>query len=569
MILLSYILIGEDVMRKTQKILSFILAILMVMSIIPITASAETEHGTCGDNLTWEFNYYTGALTISGTGVMYDYNWNNRPWEGYKNNVNKIVINDGVTTIGDYAFSGLYNLTDVTISDSVTIIDDCAFSECSELTSITISSGVTAIGKNAFSWCYNLTSITVDSDNLYYSNDEHGVLFNKDKTTLVQYTTGKTETSYIIPDSVTTIDYYAFGYSDSLTSIAIPASVTTIGDDAFYCCTNLTSITVDADNPNYSSDDYGVLFNKDKTMLIQHPVANARTNYTIPDSVTAIKRYAFIFCEGLTSVTIPDSVVIIGEYAFTWCYGLTDVKIPDSVTTIGDGAFGYCSNLTDMIIPDSVTTIGDYAFQNCTKLTNIKISNSIKKIGYHTFFLCESLTNITIPDNVTIIDENAFSACFSLTSIIIPDNVTTIGACAFDSCYNLKDVYYKGTEKQWKSISIDNCNEPLLNATIHYNYHMHKYNEVITDPTCTEQGYTTYTCECGDTYIDNYVDLTGHTDNDGDGYCDVDNELLDPSVECECNCHKSGIAKFLFKFILFFQKIFGLNKECACGVVHY
>ena len=108
--------------------------------------------------------------------------------------------------------------------------------------------------------------------------------------------------------------------------------------------------------------------------------------------------------------------------------------------------------------------------------------------------------------------------------------------------------------------------EPEAPAHVHA---FEKTAEVKADCKTETNGSATYTCECGDSYIDDYVDATGHADKDGNGYCDADNELLDPTVECECNCHKSGISKFFFNFILFFQRLFGANKECACGVAHY
>lgn len=380
-------------MKESIKILSIFLAILMVMSIVTITASAETVSGTCGDNITWTYDEPTYTLTISGTGAMHDYKSDNRPWESYIEDIQTVIINDGVTTIGDFAFYYCINLKSVTIPNGVSIINDRAFYACESLASIKI------------------------------------------------------------PDSVTTVCDYAFRYC-GLMSVTIPDSVTTIGWSTFANCYNLTSIMVDSNNQYYSSDEYGVLFNKDKTTLIQYPISNTRTSY---------------------------------------------------------------------IIPNKVTTIGDWAFGECQKLT----------------------------------------------SVMIPDNVITIGLSAFYWCDNLTDIFYSGTEEQWKAVSIGGENYALLRATIHYNYCIHDYNAIITSPTCSEQGYTTYTCECGDTYVDDYVDATGHADNDGDGYCDADNELLDPTVECDCNCHKDGFAKLIWNIRMLFSRIFGINKVCKCGVGHY
>ena len=179
---------------------------------------------------------------------------------------------------------------------------------------------------------------------------------------------------------------------------------------------------------------------------------------------------------------------------------VTKANIPHTikgatVTCIGNGAFGWCKSLTGVTIPDSVTSIGGSAFYGCT-----------------------SLTSVTIPDSVTSIHWGAFYDCTSLTSVTIPDSVTSIGAWAFRDCTSLTDVYYAGSEAQWKAISISsNGNDDLLTANIHYNYvsHTHSYKDVVTAPTCTEKGYTTHTCSCGDSYVDAYVDALGHAWDNG------------------------------------------------------
>ena len=224
----------------------------------------------------------------------------------------------------------------------------------------------------------------------------------------------------------------------------------------------------------------------------------------------------------VTKANIPHTikgvtVTCIGNDAFDNCRSLTSVTIPDSVTSIGDSAFRYCTSLTSVTIPDSVTSIGDTAFQYCTSLASVTIPDSVTSIGGRAFDGCESLTSVTIPDSVTSIDEYAFYDCKSLTSVTIPDSVTSIGDWAFSGCKSLTNVYFTGTEEAWNGITIDDGNDALKNANIHYNYvsHTHSYKAVVTAPTCTSKGYTTHTCACGDSYVDTYVDALGHSWDSG------------------------------------------------------
>ena len=233
----------------------------------------------------------------------------------------------------------------------------------------------------------------------------------------------------------------------------------------------------------------------------------------IAEGVTSIGESAFENCGSLTSVTIPNSVTSIGRYAFYYCTSLTSVTIPDSVTSIGWLAFNGCTSLTSVTIPDGVTIINDAVFNGCTSLTSVTIPDSVTSIGWLAFNGCTSLTSVTIPDGVTIINDAVFNGCTSLTSVTIPDSVTSIGGSAFYNCTSLTDVYYAGSEAQWKAISISSTeNDDLLTANIHYNYvsHTHSYKDVVTAPTCTEKGYTTHTCSCGDSYVDTYTDPLGH-----------------------------------------------------------
>ena len=306
-----------------------------------------------------------------------------------------------------YKGKGLdYNSYRERYSDSVIIPESITYN--TEIYSIT------SIGNYAFYHCYGLTSIT-------------------------------------IPNSVTSIGSYAFHNCNGLTSITIPNSVTSIGISAFNYCTGLTEIIVLSNNKNFTSDN-GVLFNKDKTTLIRHPQGKKSTDYSIPNSVTAIDVDAFYGCSGLTSISIPNSVTSIGNDAFSGCSGLTSISIPNSVTSIGSGAFFYCGGLTSITIPNSVTNIGSTAFSWCSGLTSITIPNSVTSIGSGAFFYCGGLTSITIPNSVTSIGYEAFSNCKGLTSITIPNSVTSIGKDAFYNCKALTKVNYLGTIDDWVEI---------------------------------------------------------------------------------------------------------------------
>ena len=662
-------------MKKTRKIISLLLSLLMIITSVPLMAvesfaADPVQSGTTGE-CTWTLDS-DGVLTISGNGKMKDYRGDDAsPWG---TSITKVVIENGVTRIGVFAFKYCTSLTSITIPDSVTSIGGGAFYGCSSLTSITIPDSITSIGGYAFWDCTSLTSITIPSsvinidgyicggctsletakietelipsgtfegctslkevtlgvgvkeiygegadsgafsgcsalesikipagvisiwsgafyrctsltnidvsiDNKYYSSFD-GILYNKDKTELLCYPLGKSVPTYsipngvtsigdkafdlctslesvIIPDSVTDIETFAFRDCTSLTSITIPDSVTNIGWDAFLGCTSLsyvvigngvtyisrnpfantayyndesnwdngilyignylisaksdiigdvvikegtrviaegalsncdsltsitipesvitlcnlfygdtalTKIEVSNKNKSYSSLD-GVLFNKDKTELFLYPTGKTAPTYSIPNGVTSIGDSAFIYCTSLTSITIPDSTTSIGNSAFSGCTSLASVKIGNGVTSIGEYAFGYCGSLTSIIIPDSVTSIGEYAFEGTAyyndesnwdngilyignHLINAKsdISGSVeikqgtKVIAGYAFYNCALLKSIIIPDSITDINGGAFNECRSLDNVVIPDSVKVINGWTFSHCYSLKNI---------------------------------------------------------------------------------------------------------------------------------
>ena len=466
------------------------LATFAVMTVVcAVCAGAETyqdfEYSALDDGRVKITGYNGGAETvvipdtIDGKSVT---SIGRRAFEGCTN-LKSITIPNSVTEMGRRAFSGCSSLIGIAIPDNVTEIGKYAFDGCKSLTSITIPDGVTSIGDGAFYNCSSLTEIKVASENSNYVS-VNGVLYNKDKTTIICYPAGKKGNNYKIPDGVTKVDSSAFIGCSSLTSITIPNGVTSIGDSAFEDCTSLTSITI----PN-SVTSIGDSAFEDCTSLTSITIPNgvtsigdsafegctSLTSITIPNSVTSIGFGAFIGCSSLTSITIPDSVTCIGDSAFNGCTSLTSITIPDSVTSIGESAFSGCASLASITIPDSVMSIGNDAFHECSSLTSITIPNSVTSIGDYAFLGCSRLTaidvntdnkdytsvngvlfyndktiicypagkkgnNYKIPDGVTSICRYAFSGCTSLTSITIPDSVTEIGGSAFENCSSLTSI---------------------------------------------------------------------------------------------------------------------------------
>ena len=389
-----------------------------------------------------------------------------------------VTLPSRLIKIGGYAFESCEKLTDITIPSSVSEIGSGAFSRCSSLKSVTIPIGITKIYNNAFSDCLGLTNITIPNSVTEIGN---GAFSGCEKVT-----------SITIPSNVRTINDYAFAYCSRITSITIPSSVTSLGKHVFESCESLTNISVSSNNPNYSSVN-GVLFNKNKTELIQYPTGSSLTQYDVPNGVTTICDRAFGYCRKLTGVTISNTVTTIESFAFNACSGLVSVYIPNSVTSIGDSVFSFCKNLKNITIPSSVKSIGDYTFQYCSSLTNVSIPDSVTSIGSWAFEECSSLTNVTIPDSVTEIGNNAFYNCLSLTHIAvgnnnpnyssnngvlfnkdkteliqyptssagtaysIPNSVTTIGNRAFSNCTGLTSITIPNSVTTIEDYAFSNC----------------------------------------------------------------------------------------------------------------
>ena len=390
--------------EKSKKIISIAIVLFMVLNyFVPVINYAEdntnegikqqTETEEIGreyeikETEEWDisekqdksviakWNLADKSITISGKGKMKHWQYDStEDWNiKYKKIIEKVIINNGITNIGNFAFD-----------------------ECSSLEEIAIPSSVTSIGWNAFDECSSLEKIKVSSENKNYISVE-GVLYNKDVTEIIKYPANKLGEKYSIPDSVTSIGEDAFNGCSNLKEIIIPSSVIKIAYQTFCECSSLEKIV-------------------------------------IPEGVTKIAQCAFKGCSSLKEIAIPSTVISIESYSFEDCNSLEEITIPNGVTSIGRWAFSRCSSLKEITIPEGVTSIGGDAFSGCSSLKEITIPEGVTSIGGNAFSGCSSLKEITIPSSITCIGDYAFKGCSSSEEITIPNSVTSIGKYAFSGC---------------------------------------------------------------------------------------------------------------------------------------
>ena len=486
--------------------------------------------GTCGANLTWTLSD-NGILTIEGTGEM-----TSSPWcDDYESRIKKVIVNEGVTSIGDRAFEYCTNLSFIAIPQSVISIGRSAFYCCYNLISVTIPESVTSIEYMAFYGCSNLTSITIPENSqliniggsvfdgtAWYDNQSNGLTYIG--KVLYQYKgTMIWNESLTIKEGTKAIADRAFYNCSKLIHISIPQSVTSIGDETFSGCTSLDYLYLPQNLMSIGSSAFAG--------------CTSLTSITIPQSVTSIGMGAFQNCSSLTSITIPENsqLTIIEAYAFvrTAWYdkqpdGLiyvgkvlykykgtmpknTSINVQEGTKGISGSAFEFCSGLTSITIPASVTYIGDVVFSCCSSLTDITVAEGntvydsrggcdaiietnsntliagcsatiipegVTAIGDWAFEYCYNLTSIIIPEGVTTIGVRAFGNCSSLTSVTIPKSMTSIGGLAFVDCSNLTAVYISDIEA-W-------CNINFSYNPLYYAKNLYLNGELATELTIPE-----------------------------------------------------------------------------------
>ncbi len=354
--------------------------------------------GMCGDDAYWLLER-DGTLTIFGTGATYDYTGSTLEkgpfWLYWAGDIKKIVVEEGITRLGDYAFPNLTAVTSVTLPTTLTETGRACFSGCTGLKSITLPDALTVIGNSCFSGCTGLTSITLP-DNLVTIEK---AAFN-----------GTALTRLTLPGSVRTIGSNAF--SDTpIATLTLNNGLETIGYEAFSGCP-ITTLTIPASVISLQG-----FTNCDKLQTL-----------ILSEGVTTVHSGAFRGCTALKKLTLPSTLTVIEYDAFRDCSALTSLSLPEALTTIGTAAFGNCDGLTTVTIPENVLVVN--GFSSCDSLHTVKLPSAAHTIGNSAFSNCTALKSIELPDTVTVIEANSFYRS-ALTSIALPQGLETIGQDAF------------------------------------------------------------------------------------------------------------------------------------------
>jgi len=480
---------------------------LLAVAVLAVACCVSAELIDPYYTVEYFFDEEERSLVINGTGDMPS-PWvrYSAPWYNYRDMVQKVVIEEGVTKISDYAFYECENLVSVSIPSTATYIGGHAFQYCRSLPSVFIPKAVTFIGEDAFMACDSLSSIAVDEENEKYKSVDGVLIDNYDEwsngavvikcpplrngpfvipddvSVIRPYAFSDTRnlTEITIPEGVVNIGYFAFTECSSLHSVVIPSSVTVIGQNAFEKCSNLTSVTFHEGITNIGNCAF---FD-----------CESLTSVSIPQSVTEIWDSAFAGCKSLKSVTIPKNVSTFGYNVFGGCYSLESIDadpegltvksvngvlfnsdlteliqyplarsgsyvIPGSVKHFPSGAFAGSRFLTSLTIPSSVTTIESSSFQGCVNLAEVVIPDSVTSIGMMAFAECTSLKSVAIPPKVTSIIAETFLHCSSLSSVIIPYGVTKIEYDAFEGCSSLKNITVPASVVTISDSAFDKCEE--------------------------------------------------------------------------------------------------------------
>ena len=431
------------------------------------------DSGTCGENVTWTLDS-EGLLVISGTGEMTDYTWRDEaPWGSKKENILSVIIENGVASIGAYAFYECANIESVEIPDSVTSIGRDAFYHCESLISLFIKENIQSIGAEAFTG-RKLTVMYASKDHAEepsgvvsaskcddvrsYGITDEGQFYciRNDNTVVVTKYLGS-ETQVTIPDTIENYPVkeigYAAYYRTDLTDVVIPSSVEKIGYWAFVGCQNIKGIYIPKSVQfigNYAFDDNRqmlIMFESDVLPEIDNSSWDRDSWNRYADCVMSVDRYGIADGEYYYCIT-ENNEATVGAY-----YGdEKNVEIPEQIQGAPvvriSGTFASNEYLESVKLPENLKEIGKCTFYYCQNLNNVDIPQNVTNIGVYAFYECKNIEKIIIPDKVKNIGERAFGRCEKLQSLKLGRNVSLIDSGSFQQCKLLSEIYYNAVQVQ-------------------------------------------------------------------------------------------------------------------------
>lgn len=371
--------------------------------------ASESANGTCG-NVNWEFSGTT--LTITGTGAMPDFTSSQTaPWSSL--DVSEVIIGEGITSIGTQSFTNMDSVTSISFPDSLKTIKEAAFYECRGITAVNLPSGVKTVESGAFADCSSLKEFSATE--------------------------------------ITSLGDYAL-QGTALTTFEIPKGVTEISTLVFYGNTTIENYTVAQGNTAYTAVD-GVIYSKDKSILIMYPCCKSATQFTIPSGVKEIAEYAFYNARNLASVNFSD-VIKLGEGAFYYSSLSGELVLSDKITEAGYFAFQNCQKLTSVRFGTGLKESSYSMFEDCTGISSIDFGG-LEKLGMRTFLGCDGLLEVTLPNTITEWEGSVFNSCSNLETFT-SNGLTEIGYADFAQCYSLKTVKLSKVRKIYRQ-AFANC----------------------------------------------------------------------------------------------------------------
>ena len=454
-----------------KHILFTIICFVLLTILLVLPASAETIEGT---SITWSFNAETGALTVSGTGVIPSYaSGADSPWGSHQKEIKSITIENGITTIGDYAFSGTTAET-IRMADSVTSIGKNSFSSSEQLTSLTLSKNWTSSGNNAFINCKKLETVVIPAS------------LNTEATAIFQNCISLK--SVVFEDGVKKVGNDFFAGCKILEEVVIPASMEKLGRTRtiFKGCAALKKVTflsgttvIPGTDPQYfptTAEIHGYLGSTAEAFATQNgntfvnlpePLLDSGTcgenvkweltmggtltilgtgemyDYTKPDATQAVLPPWNEYKSQIKEIVIEDGVTRIGNRAFS-STAVTTVTMADSVTKIGDSVFGSCTKLVSITFSQNLESVGQYAFNGCKALASLSIPDSVSSFGSHAFNGCSGLLELDLGSGLTSMYNGDFAGCSKLTCVVLPRTLIRVGHTkgSFQDCTNLEKLVF-------------------------------------------------------------------------------------------------------------------------------